>query len=197
LIRDKQLSADARENAESIRLEVSSMMRLILNLLDINRGEEGELTPALSEVRLKALTEDVLVAIRPRAKAKAIELEGAVDESVALIRADPDLLRRVLENLVENALRYAPTRSTVTLSARRQGEVIELRVTDRGKGVPEAMRATVFDRFVQLGPAGRDDHRTGRGLGLTFCRLAVEAHGGRIFVEDADPGAAFCVQLPT
>jgi signal transduction histidine kinase len=73
---------------------------------------------------------------------------------------------------------------------------VELRVADEGKGVPEDLREGIFDRFVQLESGERAAPRTGRGLGLTFCRLAVEAHGGRIYVEDANPGAVFCIRLP-
>jgi signal transduction histidine kinase len=73
---------------------------------------------------------------------------------------------------------------------------LELRVADQGQGVPEAQRETIFERFAQLSGADRSAPRTGRGLGLTFCRLAVEAHGGRISVEDGAPGAVFCIRLP-
>ena len=80
-----------------------------------------------------------------------------------------------------------------TVSAQSGGTL--LRVADAGHGVPEAAREQVFERFVQLG-AEEKSTRAGRGLGLTFCKLAVDAHGGRIWVEDADPGAAFCLLLP-
>lgn len=195
LIRDRSLSADARETAASIRLEVASMMRLILNLLDINRSEEGALKPAVAKLDLTELADAVFDAGRPRASAKGIELVRSLG-NVEAIWGDRDLLRRVLENLLENALRYSPDRGRVTLEAIRREDAIELRVVDQGKGVPEAMRSTIFDRFVQLAQPAGDDGRTGRGLGLTFCRLAVEAHGGCIYVEDAAPGAAFCIRLP-
>jgi two-component system, sensor histidine kinase and response regulator len=113
-----------------------------------------------------------------------------------VLSADRDLLRRVLENLLENALRYAPKASRVSLSALMHPDEIELRVADQGKGVPENLREGIFERFVQLDSGDRTAPRTGRGLGLTFCRLAVEAHGGRIYVEDASPGAVFCIRLP-
>jgi len=77
----------------------------------------------------------------------------------------------------------------------KEGEV-EIRVQDAGSGIPPAMRESIFDRFVQVESKDRAVTRSGRGLGLAFCRLAVEAHGGRIWVEDADPGAVFCVRLP-
>jgi signal transduction histidine kinase len=71
-----------------------------------------------------------------------------------------------------------------------------LRIADEGKGVPAELRDNVFERFAQVEAGDRVAPRTGRGLGLTFCRLAVEAHGGRIYVEDGSPGAVFCIRLP-
>jgi signal transduction histidine kinase len=73
---------------------------------------------------------------------------------------------------------------------------VELRVADTGRGVPLEMRERIFDPFVQVESKDRSVSRSGRGLGLAFCRLAVEAHGGRIWVEDANPGAVFCLRLP-
>lgn len=75
-------------------------------------------------------------------------------------------------------------------------EATEVRITDAGKGIPPSMREKVFDPFVQADAGDRIVNRAGRGLGLTFCKLAVEAHGGRIWIEDAAPGAVFCLTVP-
>jgi signal transduction histidine kinase len=117
-------------------------------------------------------------------------------ETSVSTRGDQDLLRRILENLVENAIRHAPPNTEVQLSCATAGEGVELRVTDAGAGIAPEMREKIFERFVQVDNGDRIVSRAGRGLGLTFCKLAVEAHGGRIWVQDADPGAAFCVRLP-
>jgi signal transduction histidine kinase len=97
---------------------------------------------------------------------------------------------------MENAVRHAPKGSTVRLTSRREGPTVELHVADAGSGIPEAMRESLFDPFVQLGGDGQPPSRGGRGLGLAFCRLAVQAHGGRIWIEDANPGAVFVLALP-
>jgi signal transduction histidine kinase len=102
----------------------------------------------------------------------------------------------MLENLVENAIRHAPEASEVRITARDSADVIEVRVTDLGKGIAPEARAKIFEPFVQLDHGDRVGERTGRGLGLTFCKVAVEAQGGRIWLEDANPGAAFCFTLP-
>ncbi|MFM2421020.1 MAG: hypothetical protein RL385_5743 [Pseudomonadota bacterium] len=112
---------------------------------------------------------------------------------------DPDLIRRVLENLLDNALRYTPSRSTVQLGVGvgEQGELM-LSVADGGPGIPEAERERVFEKYAQLDRADdRAQQRFGRGIGLTFVKMAVEAHGGRIWVEDrAVRGACFQIRLP-
>ena len=195
LNRDKNLPADAREAAAAIRVEVSALMRLILNILDINKSEEGALSASSTPVDISALADGVIAALQARARAKEVSLRSDWG-ALSAVPADADLMRRVLENLLDNAIRYAPKQTQITLSARVYGDEIELRVADQGQGVPIEMRESIFDRFVQGGSGDRLAPRTGRGLGLTFCRLAVEAQGGRIEVEDGAPGAVFCVRLP-
>jgi len=194
LLRDKELPARAHATAAAIRDEVRSLMRLLLNLLDISKSEEGRLAPALADVDLPALVAGVFEALGVRARAKAISLESAI--LTKSVRADADLLRRIVENLLENAIRHAPEDSVVRVTtAERDGEV-EIRVSDTGAGIPEAMRETIFERFVQVESNERGVTRSGRGLGLAFWRLAVEAHGGHISVEEGAPGTVFCVRLP-
>lgn len=194
LERDKSLSADARETASSIRVEVSALMRLILNLLDINKSEEGQLTSSPASMSLSALVTKIVDSIHVRARAREVSVVTAL-AGVDEISADADLLRRVLENLLDNALRHTPKGSRITISARLGDGQIEISVADQGRGVPAALRESIFERFAQAS-ADQPPARTGRGLGLTFCRLAIEAHGGRIDVGDAEPGARFCIRLP-
>ena len=127
-----------------------------------------------------------------------MRLESSVD--ACEIRADADLLRRTLINLIENAMRHAPADSIVMVTATALADATEFRVIDAGPGVPSDLKEKIFDPFVQLdqveGGGERHVTRGGRGLGLAFCKLAVEAHGGRIWVEDAAAGAIFCVRVP-
>lgn len=195
LKRDERLPADARNTADAIRHESFALMRLILNLLDIGKSEEGQLVAARAPIDLPALARGVVSANQALAKAKEVTIALDLGDETT-ISTDADLLRRVLENLIDNAVRHAPRQSSVELAARGLENELELRVVDRGEGVPPAQRENIFERFVQLGGADRAAPRTGRGLGLTFCRHALDALGGRIYVEDAEPGAAFCIRLP-
>lgn len=193
LERIPDLPPRARRPIARIRDEARMQLRLVLNLLDIAKCEEGRLVPARARVDLVALIGEVVAALELRASDVSVTLEPSLDAGFTY--ADADLLRRVLENLVENAIRHAPEGSVVRISSAVEPGGVRLRVADAGPGVPPAAREQVFERFVQLGDDGAGS-RAGRGLGLTFCRLAVEAHGGKIWVEDAEPGAAFCLRLP-
>lgn len=200
--RDKKLPAETRETASSIRVEVASLLRLILNILDINKSEEGALHTSKAPVDLAQLARGVVETIEVRARAKSVTLHVELGK-LEPMPLDADLMRRVLENLLDNALRYAPKSSRITVSATLGEKELELRIADEGAGVPPGLREAIFERFAQLGTepkvpgAGeRLAPRTGRGLGLTFCRFAVEAHGGTIQVEDGSPGAVFCMRLP-
>jgi signal transduction histidine kinase len=195
LLREKGLPDSARESAARIRIEARQLNRMILNLLDLSKADEGKLSPKLADVNLRGVVDEIVAELDVNAKARKVTLRTSL--ATDRLRADEDLLRRVLTNLVENATRYAPADTAVTVSAAELVGGTEIRVADAGGGIPLEMREKVFDPFMQV-DAGTERvvTRSGRGLGLTFCKLAVEAHGGRIWVEDAAPGAVFCVRLP-
>jgi two-component system, sensor histidine kinase and response regulator len=194
LLRDKELPARLRPSIDGIRSEARALMRLIMNLLDIAKSEEGRLAPKTSAVGMRALVDRVFSSLDASAKSREVRLESslAADE----VRADPDLFQRVLENLLDNALRHAPEDSVVRVASEERDGRVEIRVEDSGRGVPPEMRERIFDPFVQVESGDRSVTRSGRGLGLAFCRIAVEAQGGTIRVEDRHPGASFLVSLP-
>ena len=128
------------------------------------------------------------------AKRRNVGLRSSLETN--RIHADQDLFRRTLTNLVENAIRFAPPETMITVTAMRRPSETEVRVTDRGSGIPEEMRERVFEAFAQAEAKDPTAQIGGRGLGLTFCKVAVEAQGGRIWIEDGAPGAIFCMRLP-
>jgi two-component system, sensor histidine kinase and response regulator len=193
LLREASLSDSARESAAHIRDEARNLMRLITNLLDISKSEEGRLEPNRAAVDLPALADEIVDGLTLAARDSGVRLATAI--ATPSVEADVDLLRRVLENLMENAIRHAPKESEVALEASAADAWVELRVRDHGKGIPPEMRERIFDRFVQVDGGGAVA-RTGRGLGLAFCKLAVEAHGGTIAVEDGGSGTVFSIRLP-
>ncbi|MEI8257541.1 MAG: HAMP domain-containing sensor histidine kinase, partial [Deltaproteobacteria bacterium] len=203
LARDPALDGDARTAAQHVLTAAQLINRMVTDLLDIARSEDGGLVPRPADMDLPVLLEEVAASTRARCGDANIGVEVRTKSlSAPTIRADVDLLRRVIENLADNAMRYSPRKGTIVIEAiSGDGDgTVEIAVSDQGQGIPEADRERVFEKYVQLAHRG-DAHgpqlRTGRGLGLLFSRVAVEAHGGKIWVEDAPRGGArFRLTLP-
>lgn len=189
IARDRAASPRSLTAAAGIRSDCEALQRMIMNLLDLSKADEGRLVLTRQPVDLAALASEIATSMAERARTAEVEL--VVEVAPRTIQGDHELLRRVLENLVDNAIRHAPAESHVLIAGIDRGADIELRVADTGPGVPPELRERVFERFVQ----GESRSRGGRGLGLAFCKLAVEAHGGAIWIEDANPGAVFCVRF--
>jgi len=164
----------------------------------VSRAEDVGLTVKPEEVPLSALIGEVVDAMALEAHTRRQQVVSRAPSELA-VRVDRALMVRVLENLVENGLKYGPDDGTVELGASRTDDgAVELRVTDRGPGIPQELREKIFDKYAQLERDAAARGRRSRGLGLAFCRLAVEAHGGTLTVEDNDPtGCVFRVHLPT
>jgi signal transduction histidine kinase len=192
ILRDPNASERSRDAAVKIQSESQALLRMIMNLLDLSKADEGKLQPAKDIIAINDLFSAVTLGMEPRARAAGVAIDANAND--ASVVADPDLLRRIIENLLDNAIRHAPEESAIRLTALRDGDVTEIRVSDAGQGIPELLRETVFDRFVQ---GDNESARTGRGLGLAFTKLAIEAQGGRIWIEDGAPGAVFCLRLPS
>jgi signal transduction histidine kinase len=174
----------------------SRMLRMILDLLDVEAMEESRVTLNLEPVDAAKLVERAVEDARVVASQRHLELAIESGIQCCLVQADAVMLRRVLDNLVSNAMEHSPSGTTVTVGASAREEGIEVRVSDQGQGVPSDQRETVFEKYARL-ELRNAGVTANRGLGLTFCRLAVEAHGGTIWVEEAPGGGAlFRLVLP-
>lgn len=191
------MSDDVRDAAGAITRAASNMLRMVQNLLDVAREDDVGITPHLEQCDLAGLVEKTCTLMSKRAEERKVRLSASI-EAIGAVRADSDYMRRVLENLLDNALRYTPRGGSVTVNLGRADADLVLSVADTGPGIPDEHKARVFDKYAQLDRSiDRAQQRFGRGLGLTFCRLVAEAHGGRIWVEDAEPkGARFCLRFP-
>lgn len=187
--RDHGASPRSLTAAVNIKSDSEALLRMIMNLLDLSKADEGRLVPVRQPIELAGLAAEIAGAMAARARTADVDI--VTDVAPRTIHADPDLIRRVLENLVDNALRHAPAETQVRISSIHADDHVEIRVADAGPGVPPALRDRVFDRFVQAEVGTRSN----RGLGLAFCKLAVEAQSGSIWIEDGNPGAVFCVRL--
>lgn len=190
--------AEQRECLRDIRDSALAMHRMVLDMLDLHMAEDGALIADRQPFEIAGLLEEVRAAMGPRAAQRGQRIEISAVEPGTIVRGDRDLLRRVLQNLVDNCIKYGPSGGTIRLDARLAGSAsLLLRVRDEGPGVPVALRQRIFEKYAQGEPRAGVRHRDSRGLGLRFCQVAVEAHGGRVWVEDNQPkGACFSIELP-
>ncbi len=170
------------------------LQTLVRSLLDINQLEAGHPVRTQEAVCIESLFDYVWEVEQPNLERRAIELVREIAPNLPKLYVDEDMIRRVLINLVDNAMKHSRTSQKITLIARKEGDMLLLGVGDQGVGIPEEYRHKIFEKFQRV---KKDASAKGLGLGLAFCRLAVEAHGGRIWVEDApNGGAQFNFTLP-
>lgn len=174
------------------------ILTLIDDLLDIGRLERGQLPLTLENIPVDELFREMSARFMPVATSSRITFEVDCDEGLPSIRADRSLVTRVLSNLVDNAMKFTPDGGEVSLSAELNAEQdghLCISVRDTGPGIPPEARPQIFEKFQQI--SGIRGRRRGTGLGLPFCKLAVDAHGGQIWVRsEVGKGSTFCVTLP-
>lgn len=181
------------ESLDSGIRSVRSVIDLTNDLLDVKRLQSAVPTLNYRTVELFALCADIRAQMQTLTHERQITLTLRIEPATLSLQADSRLLRRVLVNLIANALRFAPHGSSVTLTATAQVDDVLILVDDEGPGVPTADRDRIFQPFVQ----GRGEAHRGTGLGLAFCREVVLAHRGRIWVgERPSGGGRFCILLP-
>jgi PAS domain S-box-containing protein len=187
---DKTLSVAAQS--------ASGLLKLVDSLLDISKLESRQMPLQRMPVIIDELIASALSALSGSLEEADIELEIDVDHGLMPLDIDPVIIQRVLVNLLDNALRHTPSGGKILISAQRNGRNIVMRVADSGPGIPAGESDRIFERFRQVKDNIPLRGPKGSGLGLTFCRLAVEAHEGRIWVEANGPlpGACFAVSLP-
>lgn len=181
--------------AEILRMARSStdrMLRLVNAILDVSRLESGRMPLDRQRLELREVVAETISMLAPLAGERGLVLEARLDGAPAAL-ADAGLVARVFDNLVGNALKFTPRGGVVRVAAAPDGRgMLVVAVADSGPGIPADIRGRLFQKFVTGRQTG-----SGSGLGLAFCRLAVEAHGGRIWVESApQKGATFSFTLP-
>jgi K+-sensing histidine kinase KdpD len=187
---------ESRESVAHLTNALKTLQRMTTNLLDVCNSTSGGLHTARAPVEVSALITEITEYTRAVCGSER-HIEIAAQLGVPVAYTDRELVRRILENLLSNAVKYAPRGSTVRLEMSSDADCLSFRVIDHGPGIPESAREAIFDEGFRLSRDAELHSRTSYGLGLTFCRLAVHALSGRIWVEDAaHTGAVFCVELP-
>jgi len=192
-----QLSNAQRQLWDIAVENTNTMLRLVKAILEINRLESRQMPLEQGLVSLHSLVSMVLESQSLLAADKGISLANEVSPGLPPVWADERLIERVLQNLIGNAIKFTPDGGAVRVTARRDETVpgrVVVSVSDNGAGIPAEIRGRLFQKFV----TGSQPER-GSGLGLAFCRMAIEAHGERIWVEDTPGGGttiSFTMPLP-
>jgi two-component system sensor histidine kinase KdpD len=193
-LRGKDVSWDTPARAdliEAIDDEADHLNMLVGNLLDMSRIESGALKPKREWNILSEIVGGVLVRMRRLTVEHQIEVD--LPESLPLAPVDYVQMEQVFTNLVSNSVKYAPAHSVIGIRARLENETIRVQISNRGPQVPLDHLERIFDKFYRITAV---DQVTGTGLGLSICKGIIEAHGGRIWAENAPNGLVFNFTLP-
>jgi len=186
------LSAGTRSFVTLARHSAEELRNMISSILDVSKMGAGEMKLQREPCDLATLIRSVVAATQPLPGNRTVTL--AAPDSPSAVTADVSLMRRVLQNLLSNALKYTPIGGAVRIVVTPSGREVRIAITDTGPGIAPEYHQRIFEKFGQ----GNDgNNRLGTGLGLTFCKLAVEAHDGRIGVDSAvGQGSTFWLVLP-
>jgi two-component system, sensor histidine kinase and response regulator len=196
LVADENPDPGLRSEAE-FALQASTRIRDTLDdLLCVRMLETGTLVLRREAVPAPSLVREAIASLRGAALSRRVKISEQIEGDNLWLHADAKLVRRAIENLLSNALKYSPEGASVRAAVRRAGGDVEIEVADRGEGVPESLRHGVFQKFASV-EAARGEARRGVGLGLYMVSLVAAAHGGRATVRHRKRGgAAFGLYLP-
>ncbi len=192
LLLEGDLGEEARHQVAAIRRAGSRMDRLLHDLLDVARLERGQMRIEGAAEEVTSFVEEACDLLRPLARARGQRLVRQVPEETPPVWVDRSRVLQVLQNLIDNAIKFTPDGGTIRVEAETIGHEVRFAVRDTGQGIPREMLPHVFDRFWRS-----KDARSGVGLGLAIAKGFIEAHGGRIDVESQEGlGTSFVFTLP-
>ncbi len=176
----------------------NSLMVLVESMLDVARLEAQAMKLDIQPTEARWLARQAAQALSATIQQAGIRLTIDLPDDLPPLAVDGDMIRRVVINLLDNAVRYTPFQGQVLITAASADGWLTFRLADSGPGIPPNERDQVFEKFRQAQKPGSVVRRRGSGLGLTFCKLAIEAHGGKIWIESGAPlsGACFVFTLP-
>jgi len=182
---DKPKRKASIQSLKEIAMETDTLLWLAQELLDLSMIESGQAIMRLVKTPLKQVVDDAIERLEPQAEVKELTIVSHVPEKLDVL-CDADQLRRVLGNLIHNAVKWSPENEAITVTASEDDDEITISVFDNGPGVPDDLRERIFERFYQV-DASRSGHE-GTGLGLAICKHIITAHGGRIWADGNSQG---------
>jgi signal transduction histidine kinase len=183
--------------AEVIGTEAARMNRLVQDLLTITKLDAGTIAFSFGEMDINPLLKAALHKFTPRTEAAGIDFDVIRSEHPAVVQGDPDRLMQLLDNLLDNALKFTPAGGKIRLSSEVLEDVVLIHVVDTGEGIPSDEQNRIFERFYQVDKARPGGEVRGYGLGLAICQQIVQAHGGKLSVtSQPGEGSHFVVKIP-
>lgn len=199
LLIENNLADQPRQDIESIHTQAQRLNTFVNDLLILAKAEQDKFILNCTQVDVNRLVQEVEQDHRIIAQSKKMVLRVKLPPHPTPVMLDKNLMRRVLDNLLANALKFSPATSTITLGVRQCGPTaakprLRLEISDEGPGIPVGFRDRIFNKFeiVTL----REQQIPQIGLGLAFCKMVIDAHGGQIWVEENDPiGSIFVIEI--
>jgi signal transduction histidine kinase len=195
---DETLPVQAREFVSIIANESQRMSRMINTFLSVTQLQRKDKQEVLKiPLRLDEVVRETITSLQPVAKKKRIRLLEQPAHRIPPVAADKSLITQAVKNLVNNAIKYSPERTTVTVSTALEAEAVRVCVEDRGFGIPAEAKERVWDKFYRVVREGQEKDEESTGLGLSFVREVVEQHGGRVELDSEEGrGSKFSFTLP-
>ena len=174
---------------------MSRMIDTFLTLTQLERADKQEVTKIA--LRLDEVVNETVNVMQPTAKKKRIRLVEQSNGSIPPVSADKSLITQALTRFLDNAIRYSPERTTVTVSTVLEAEAVRVVVEDRGYGVPQDSMDRIWEKFYRVARDGQEKDEESTGLGLSFVKEVIEQHGGTVAVEsEVSRGSKFSFALP-
>lgn len=198
LVLEENISEESREFLRIISTESQRLSRMLNSFLAVSKLEQADKREVVkTPIRLDSIAHEVLLNLQPEARKKRIRLFEQANARLAPVAGDKDLITKVITHLIDNAIKYSPERTTVTVSTVLEADAVRVMVEDRGYGIPADSIEKIWSKFYRVPRDGQDKDETSTGLGLSFVKEVVEQHGGAVFVEsEPGQGSKFSFTLP-
>jgi signal transduction histidine kinase len=200
LMQDKSDHDKLNVLLETCKRSCTDLEQMIQNILDVRMMKENKLELKKNGVHLSSVVKDVQWQFQLKIDDSRISLTIGDMKDVPELHADYEMVKRVIANLLNNAIRHTPEHGVIHIDVEHvcEKEMIRFSMKDSGEGIPEEVQKTIFNTYMRIDSGSNGAHRGRYGLGLAFCRMAVEAHGGRIWVESAGngSGSTFVFEMP-
>ena len=192
-IDERKIEPDTRQWLELVKRNADASLRMITDILDMERVVEGKLVVKVRPSNIGPIIQEAMGSFLQAAAAKSVLLRAIPTDVSCAVECDPDRITQIISNLINNALKFTPEQGKIVVKTVYDQHSVTISVCDTGVGIPDNMKGRIFEKFAQI----RTTDRTGLGLGLHISKMLVEAHHGTLTVESSmGKGSTFIVNLP-